>query len=141
MKQVRPHTMTSDLKVGELLNAINYVTANSIPGAIVECGVWKGGSMMMCAYTLNKLMVSDRNIYMYDTYKGMQESTDLDMDYINTPAHEILSGSQKEHFKCFAPLYDVQKNVYSTGYSNSALKPGLVRRDSKSESPSRIQSR
>ena len=35
MKQVRPHTMTSDLKVGELLNAINYVTANSIPGAIV----------------------------------------------------------------------------------------------------------
>ena len=49
---VRPYTMTSPERIASLCNAIDYVVRCNIPGDIVECGVWKGGSMMAAALTL-----------------------------------------------------------------------------------------
>ena len=47
--QVKPYTMTSVERVVALCQSIAYVENHRIPGAIVECGVWKGGSMMAAA--------------------------------------------------------------------------------------------
>ena len=35
--------------------AVRHVVTHDIPGAIVECGVWRGGSMMVAARTLLEL--------------------------------------------------------------------------------------
>src|SRR5271157_1537528 len=45
MRAVRPFTMTSPERISALIHAIRYISAHAIPGSIVECGVWKGGSM------------------------------------------------------------------------------------------------
>lgn len=40
---VKNYTMTSPERVSSLINSVQYVVANNIEGAFVECGVWKGG--------------------------------------------------------------------------------------------------
>ena len=50
-------------------------SALHVPGDFVECGVWKGGSAMMMALALQHFGISDRKIYLYDTYEGMTEPT------------------------------------------------------------------
>ncbi|MDB5212011.1 MAG: macrocin-O-methyltransferase domain protein, partial [Sediminibacterium sp.] len=60
IEKVRPYTMTSAERLFALIEAVKYVVHNNIPGSIVECGVWKGGSMMAVAETLKKLNATDR---------------------------------------------------------------------------------
>ncbi len=43
---VKPYTMTKPERVNALIDAVQYVVKNEIGGAMVECGVWKGGSSM-----------------------------------------------------------------------------------------------
>ena len=57
-ERARPYTQTNIANVYSLFTAIKYVTKNNIPGDIVECGVWKGGSMMAAALTLTGLEAS-----------------------------------------------------------------------------------
>ncbi|WP_369405567.1 TylF/MycF/NovP-related O-methyltransferase, partial [Streptacidiphilus neutrinimicus] len=42
---VKPWTMTSMERLNALVQAVRYVTRHELPGDIVECGVWRGGSM------------------------------------------------------------------------------------------------
>ncbi|MGB6015834.1 MAG: TylF/MycF/NovP-related O-methyltransferase, partial [Nodosilinea sp.] len=70
IERVRPFTMTSPERINGLIEAVDYVTANNLPGAIVECGVWKGGSMMAVAYRLRKVANLHRELYLFDTYEG-----------------------------------------------------------------------
>ncbi len=46
LHKVSEHTMTSDARVLALMRGIDHVVRNEIAGDIVECGVWRGGSMM-----------------------------------------------------------------------------------------------
>jgi hypothetical protein len=49
-----------------------------IEGDIVECGVWRGGSMMLAALKLIELKNTERNLYLFDTFEGMTIPTDID---------------------------------------------------------------
>ena len=42
-----------------------------MPGAVVECGVWRGGSMQAVARTLLARGVTDRDLHLFDTFDGM----------------------------------------------------------------------
>src|SRR5262245_31770269 len=53
--EVTPYTMTSPEAVYSLVGAVRYVVSSAVPGAIVECGVWRGGSMLAVARTLLSL--------------------------------------------------------------------------------------
>ncbi len=47
--RVRPFTMTSVERRASLIGAIEHIINHRIAGDIVECGVWRGGSMMAAA--------------------------------------------------------------------------------------------
>src|SRR5688572_29585398 len=66
VERVLPYTYTSPERIVALCNAIRYLTANRIAGAIVECGVWKGGSIMAAMLTLQLLGDTSRQCYLYD---------------------------------------------------------------------------
>src|SRR3954454_6292855 len=51
-ERCRTETMTSIERMHALWSALRYVVHNRIDGDIVECGVWRGGSMMLSALTL-----------------------------------------------------------------------------------------
>src|SRR6056297_4338391 len=54
-ERVRSYTMISPERAYAIYSAIHYLVKAEIPGALVECGVWKGGATMLMALTLLKL--------------------------------------------------------------------------------------
>ena len=117
---VKPFTMTSTQRVHALIDAVNYIEKNNIDGAMVECGVWKGGSTMAMALTLKNLCAEDRDLYLYDTFSGMNTPSDHDISVHGLNAHEYFSKTKTSEDSsdwCLASLDEVKKNVYSTGYS------------------------
>ena len=48
ISSLKPFTMTSSERLWSLINAVRHVVSNEIPGDFVECGVWRGGSVMAC---------------------------------------------------------------------------------------------
>jgi O-methyltransferase len=110
--EVRPYTMTSSARVLAAIQAARYVAANRIPGAIVECGVWRGGSSMAMAKTLSSLGETSREFFLYDTFAGMSAPTDYDRDSTGTPASVYLQDESSEHW-ARSPLEEVRRNMDS----------------------------
>ncbi|MBC7402261.1 MAG: methyltransferase, partial [Microbacteriaceae bacterium] len=71
IRAVGPYTMTNVEKLYAVITAARYVTRHEIPGAIVECGVWRGGSMQAIARALDAVGAHERDLYLFDTYEGM----------------------------------------------------------------------
>jgi hypothetical protein len=65
---VSAYTMSSPERVYALCEAIRYINENSIEGAVVECGVWKGGSMMAVAKSFMAMDDASRDLYLFDTF-------------------------------------------------------------------------
>lgn len=63
-------SMTPTVARWELIQAIRHIEANGIAGDIVECGVWRGGNLVI-AGLLRRSMGFDRQIWAYDTFAGM----------------------------------------------------------------------
>jgi hypothetical protein len=65
--KVKPFTLGGDIAVQMTAAAVEYIVKSGIPGAIVECGVWRGGMMMAAADTLLRLGDTSRDIFLCDT--------------------------------------------------------------------------
>jgi O-methyltransferase len=112
IRSVKPYTLTSSESLEALCSSVRYIIHNHIPGSFVECGVWKGGSVMAMIYTLKELGVADRSIYLYDTFEGMTEPTSNDIDLNGIPAKELMAGYDWVR----VGINEVQQNILSLGY-------------------------
>jgi O-methyltransferase len=133
--------MTSPERIWALRNAVRYVHRNGIEGAIVECGVWKGGSMMAVARTLLELGTSDRALYLFDTFEGMSPPTEEDRIYTGAQASQLLEGrDREERIWGYAPLDGVRDAVLSVGYDPAKVHfvKGMVEETVPTEAPERI---
>jgi O-methyltransferase len=70
LRLARGRTMGSSVQQYTMWQSVHYVERNSIPGDIVEFGVWRGGMAMIAAETMGRLN-SKRNIILFDTFSGM----------------------------------------------------------------------
>lgn len=70
---VENYTYGQRVDVGYMEAAVAYITAERIPGAIVECGVWRGGMLKAALLALESLGES-RAVWGYDTFTGMTET-------------------------------------------------------------------
>jgi hypothetical protein len=114
---VDPFTMTSLERRASLLGAIDHLVKHRIEGDIVECGVWRGGSMMAAALALMARGDTSRHLYLYDTFEGMSEPTGVDRGPSGESAQAQLARSTREQSVwAVAGLDDVQANLASTGY-------------------------
>lgn len=57
-------------------HAVKTVISNNINGSFVECGVWRGGTGILVKSILNQRNVKNRDIYLLDSYDGMEEIGD-----------------------------------------------------------------
>jgi O-methyltransferase len=118
-RYVEPFTTTGSERVYALIEAVKYVVANKIEGSFVECGVWKGGSIMAMALTLQALGDTTRDIYLYDTFTGMTAPSNLDVNLHGRKADEWFSEkktSEDSSAWCLCPLDQVKEDVFKTGY-------------------------
>jgi O-methyltransferase len=140
-RRVGPYTMTTPPRVYALVRAVEYVAARDVPGAIVECGVWRGGSMMAAALTLLRLGVSDRELYLYDTFAGMPPPTEVDTTRSGERAADLLArGDESSHIWAIASLGDVREAILSVGYPENRIHfvEGLVEETLPATAPQEI---
>ncbi|MBI4686392.1 MAG: class I SAM-dependent methyltransferase [Nitrospirae bacterium] len=116
---VKPYTTTNPERINALIDAVRFVVLNKIDGAMVECGVWRGGSIMAIALTLKEMGIEDREIYLYDTFAGMSAPSDADYSIHGYDAREKFSKTKISGDAsnwCMSTLEEVKQNVFSTGY-------------------------
>jgi O-methyltransferase len=132
---VRDRTMTHHARVQFLIHAVHYVHRHRIPGDIVECGVWRGGSMLTVAHTLLRLGVTDRHLHLFDTFEGMTEPTERDVRITEGKhADELLSGTGRGPMawarpgRFVATLDDVKEGFAELDYPEERVHfvPGRV---------------
>ncbi len=141
--RVAPFTMTSPERIAALCDAVRYVAANEIPGAIVECGVWRGGSMMAVAETLQQLAAPDRDLYLFDTFAGMTPPSESDTRFDGAEAQQLLEHESREDAKsvwCVSGLDEVAANLATTRYPAEKLHfvPGPVEATLPAAAPEQI---
>jgi O-methyltransferase len=124
IKRVRRHTLTTAPRIAALVDATAYVARNGIPGAIVECGVWRGGSVMACALTLLRHAERDRDLYLFDTFTGMVAPTPVD---VRSPYDGYSPQRRWRRFHASGrqwagvPASEVRANVEGTGYPRERI--------------------
>ena len=141
----RRYTMTSAERLAALCDAVRYVAQQRIPGDIVECGVWRGGSMMAVARTLLQVGDAGRNLHLFDTFEGMTDPGDLDVAADGRPARELLRGTERtdpgrDSPWCYAPMAEVDAAMRGTGYDPARIRlvRGRVEETLPRQAPERI---
>lgn len=134
---VRPFTLTPPERIAALCAAVDYVVASGLEGAIAECGVWKGGSLMASAMRLQTVEGSERELVGFDTFSGMTDPTDVDVDHTGVAAQPrdaavpIEKGTTEP---------EVRETLRQTGYDLNRIRliPGDVAETIPAEAPEKI---
>jgi O-methyltransferase len=120
------YSMTSLLRRWALINAIKYINNENIEGEFVECGVWKGGNLIIYNNLIEKFNLN-KKIYAYDTFAGMSEPTIHDTNILDINAKKEWENSQKTNevnlsFNCYSSLNEVKDNIKNNSDKENSLK-------------------
>lgn len=72
LAEIRPYTKSGPERIEAMASAIE--ATRDIPGDIVECGVWRGGNIILA-----RKVAPDRVCWLYDTFSGMTKPEDVDV--------------------------------------------------------------
>jgi len=130
VRKAAGRTMTDPLQQYAAYSAARYVCQSSVPGDIVECGVWRGGAAMLGMMDEGQ---TDRTVWLYDTFEGMTAPGDRDA-FLATglSARQLLAETSRTGDKesdwtywCVADEGDVRAGVLASGYPSDHVR--LVR--------------
>lgn len=112
VERCQPYTMTTPERMWALREAIRCIDNNYVDGAIVECGVWRGGSMMFSALSTR----DQRHLYLFDTFDGMTAPCEHDITHAGVPGERLYKSA-----KFRVGLREVKDNMKSTGYPQDLI--------------------
>jgi hypothetical protein len=125
IRAVSEHTMTSAKRIQVLCEATRYISRARIPGDVVECGVWRGGSMMAVARTLLQEGDTERHLHLFDTFEGMTDPTEHDVSIDGTTAAEMMRGAPRSGDRgsvwCVASEEVVRSAICATKYPEERI--------------------
>lgn len=123
VRKVAPYTLTPPERIYNLELAVRHVVRRRVPGDIVECGVWRGGSMMAVAHVLMDEGDEERRLVLFDTFEGMTEPTAEDVSWSGKTAlpsyRKRLREGESQWMR--AELDEVRANLYATGFDQSRI--------------------
>lgn len=137
----KPYTMTSLERMYGLYQAVEYITAHRIPGDVVECGVWKGGSAMVAALSLIRFGDTQRDLWLYDTFEGMTDPGGRDVDWAGKTAADHLAEKKMTADQwCRSTLREVRDAMGFTRYPADRIHyvVGKVERTIPAQSPDQL---
>ncbi len=126
-----PFTMTEPERMYALWQAIRHIHRTGIAGDIVECGVWRGGSSLMAALTLQQVGDTSRTLHLFDTFEGMTPPTERDISLNDGQSATVLLARTKRVAGSFdvwsyATLKDVRNTMAIAGYPHVEYVVGRV---------------
>jgi hypothetical protein len=115
LNAARGLSMTSPIAQWELIQAIRHIENNAIAGDLVECGVWRGGNLVIAGLLRDRLGF-DRQIWAYDTFAGMTAPTEADFKPgeeldVEKKFADLDRGDRNEW--CYASVEDVLQSFES----------------------------
>ena len=116
--EVRSYTMSSPERLYALIQATRHIARHGIPGALVECGVWRGGSVMAMARVLLEERATDRSLYLYDTFAGMPEPAQRDRPLFGNWGKRARS---RLHRSSLASRDEVESALLGIGYPTHGI--------------------
>ncbi len=120
IRDVRPFTMSSPERLYALIQATRHIVRRGIPGALVECGVWRGGSVMAMARVLLEEEAADRVLYLYDTFAGMPQPTERDRPLFGRWGNRAQTKLYRSPFYLASPA-EVESALLEAGYPKSGI--------------------
>tara|TARA_Y100000996_G_scaffold307319_1_gene244092 strand:- start:366 stop:1145 length:780 start_codon:yes stop_codon:yes gene_type:complete len=124
------YSMTSLARRWALINSIKYIKNRKIEGDFVECGVWKGGNLIIFNNLNNKYELK-KKIYGYDTFTGMSEPTIYDDNFLNVNAKKEWERNKQENdinlsFNCYSSINEVKNNIKDSSSKNSLANINFI---------------
>ncbi len=100
----------------DLFDILEYIRLNNIPGDFIECGVWKGGVILGIMEYLYYNNMTDRKVWLYDTFNGLTEPKENDYEingnHTKTKREwEYRKINESTNSWCYSPLEEVQNNL------------------------------
>jgi hypothetical protein len=118
-------TMTSVERLYSVYKTVEYLAKAKIPGDVVECGVWRGGSCMLIAHSLLRFEGQDRRLLLFDTFEGHpRPDSTHDIDLWGNRAVDDWDRSNQEGAPSgwgYAAFDEVRANLATTGYPTEKL--------------------
>ena len=125
-----------------LYKSIEYIVKHQIPGDIVECGVWRGGAMLLAALALIHFGDTSRKIYLYDTFAGMPRPGEHDCRWDGVSALPTWeSYAAKGKTMGFGGTVEMVRHVLRTSHypeENLVFVEGMVEDTIPATKPERI---
>lgn len=104
-----PYTKTSRKRLLAMARACQQIDADAVDGDVVECGVWRGGNIILA-----RMLSPSRFCWLYDTFEGMRNPSEFDVN---------RSGVAIQEGKAAVSLEQVKNNFRQTGtYDKSRLR-------------------
>ncbi|GAA3513881.1 hypothetical protein GCM10023075_76370 [Streptosporangium album] len=121
-RQCEDLTLTSAAAQYALWSAVGHIAANAIPGAVVECGVWRGGSMLLAALALLHHRVEDRDLYLFDTFDWAWEPAG-DRDGMVGAEEQTLGteAATPSYMSTGTSAADIHKRITTAGYPGARV--------------------
>ena len=124
------YSMTGEKRMYALYQAILNAKIKNLEGDFVECGVWKGGNILLYSL-LNDFFKLDKNIYAFDTFDGMTTPEEIDVNYQGYSASNAMEKSKKKenemNVHCFSSIEMVKTNILQhTSINNIKFVKGPV---------------
>jgi O-methyltransferase len=142
VEAVSSRTMTGTVKLFGMIEAVRYIERAGVPGAIVESGVWRGGSMQAAALALQSCGDTERELHLFDTFEGMPPPSEKDVRLKDgRSAKELMEESDADkRIWAIASLGDVKQGMAETGYPSEKIfyHPGRVEETIPGEAPDQI---
>jgi hypothetical protein len=127
LRAVVDRTMTDENRLYNLILSVRHLIQNNVEGDFVECGVWRGGSMMAVALAALDEQNTDRNLFLYDTFSGMTKPSSIDVDYEGVSAMKSMEEAKLSNREfsagviAYASIDDVEKGMKLTNYPTDKI--------------------
>ena len=110
-------TMIGRERLDNLHDAVESVIDDGVPGHLIETGVWRGGACILMRGILKARDVTDRNVYVADSFTGLPwpdsaaYPLDKDDNHHQIPDLAVSEDTVRKNFEAYGLLDDSVKFV------------------------------
>jgi O-methyltransferase len=112
----KQHTMVTEREYVDFMALV--ARFKNIPGAVIECGVWRGGSIAGMA----DLLGNERSYYLFDSFEGLPPAKEI--DGIEAIKYQEEANSPHYHDNCTAEESWAIKAMEKSAAEKYYLKKG-----------------
>lgn len=104
----RPLTLLTTPQLDLIEKAVRTVVERSVPGDLIEAGVWRGGAIVLMRALLNAYEIGDRKVVAADSFAGIPVNTRAKNDPVDNWRDRWVAGLEevKQNIARFGLLDD-----------------------------------